>query len=236
MEGGIALLVVDMQHDFLDGSLAVPGGREILPNVVRMIREGDWDLVVVTQDYHPPNHISFATRHGVEPFKPHDVPHPYWQDAATVSQMMWPVHCVQGTDGAEVDDEITAALDERKAWGTPVFYVRKGQDSEIDSYSAFATNEYVSFTELAKILFSAQPHPVQTVVVVGLATDYCVLSTAVDSAKFHLRTLVAEDCMRGVDPTSTNVAMQKMQAYDVQVYRTTDELFEAIHRPSPFLG
>lgn len=233
-EGGIALLVVDVQHDFLDGSLAVPEARGILPNLVRIIKEGDWDLVVATQDFHPPNHISFAERHGVAPFQMHDVPHPFWESKSTVSQMMWPVHCVQGTQGAEIDDTITAALDERKAWGTPVRYVQKGQDPNFDSYSAFASNEYVMFTELISVLFSAQPHPNRTVVVVGLATDYCVLSTAVDAAKFGLRVYVVDDCMRGVDPKTTQDAREKMRAYGVQMYETTDELLAAIHRPSGF--
>lgn len=207
---------------------------DIIPTVVRMIKEGDWDMVVATQDYHPPNHISFASRHGVEPFQLCNVPHPFLHEKATVSQMMWPEHCVQGTYGAELDDTVANALDEREAWGTPVHYVKKGQDLNFDSYSAFASNEYILFTELISLLFGAQPRPIRTVVVVGLACDYCVMSTAVDAAKFGLQTLVTEDCMRGVDPKTTSDAMDKMRAYDVHIYKTSDDLLAAIHRPSTF--
>lgn len=146
--------------------------------------------------------------------------------------MMWPVHCVQGTHGADIDDEIITALDAKQAWDIPVRYVKKGENPNFDSYSAFASNEYVLFTELSSLLFGAQPRPIRTVVVVGLATDYCVLSTAIDAAKFGLRTLVAEDCMRGVDPKTTADALDKMRAYGVEVHRKREDLLASIHRPT----
>lgn len=236
-KGGAALLVVDCQHDFLQGScmytqeaytVAVPGALKILPDIVRIIQEHKWDLVVATQDYHPPNHISFASRHGVEPFQLCEVPHPFFPDSVKVSQMMWPVHCVQETHGAELDSTVRAALDAKEASGTPVHYVKKGEDSNFDSYSAFASNEYILFTELTSLLFGAQPHAISTVVVVGLATDYCVMSTAVDAAKFGLRTLVPKDCVRGVESTTTEQAIEKMQVYGCEIFETREALLAAI--------
>lgn len=142
--------------------------------------------------------------------------------------MMWPVHCVQETHGAELDSTVRAALDAKEASGTPVHYVKKGEDSNFDSYSAFASNEYILFTELTSLLFGAQPHAISTVVVVGLATDYCVMSTAVDAAKFGLRTLVPKDCVRGVESTTTEQAIEKMHVYGCEIFETREALLAAI--------
>ena len=111
---------------------------------------------------------------------------------------------------------IQAALDARCTSGVPVHYVHKGTDKRIDSYSGFACTNYVQFTELASILHRAR-EPISTVVVCGLATDYCVCHTAVDAAKFGFRTLVLEDCVRGVDASSTAHAYKVMQQYQVAV-------------------
>ncbi|WFD32187.1 hypothetical protein MSPP1_003230 [Malassezia sp. CBS 17886] len=190
-----ALVVVDMQRDFIDGSL--------VRNISRLITRSDWGIVVATQDAHPQDHVSFAATHKVAPFHAIRIAHPIQMPDAchapvTIEQMMWPVHCVRGTPGAEIDDVVQRALREKEAGGTPVFYVGKGQDPRIDSYSAFAATDYTAFTKLAEILFRSQTHGehITTVVVCGLATDYCVRSTAVDAAKFGFRTLLSGDYAR----------------------------------------
>ena len=101
----------------------MPGARDILPRLTELIGQDAWDVVVATQDYHPADHVSFARTHGVEPFQERQVPHPYLP--GTVSQMMWPVHCVQGTKGAELDPSVAQALKQCAARGTPVHYVKK---------------------------------------------------------------------------------------------------------------
>lgn len=128
--------------------------------------------------------------------------------------MLWPDHCVQGTRGAEIHDDIQAALHMRQKAGTPVSYVLKGTDARVDSYSAFACADYLQFTNMASILHRAHIH---TVVVCGLATDYCVRATAVDAAKFGFHTYVLRDCTRGVDPSTTAEAEQVMSWYQVSL-------------------
>ncbi|WFD07236.1 hypothetical protein MVES1_002596 [Malassezia vespertilionis] len=186
----VALLVIDMQHDFIHGS--------------------------PSQDDHPEDHISFADTHNTEPFQERCVAHPIIPEA-TLLQMMWPKHCVQNTKGAEIVPSVKKALQSKQASGTPVYYVRKGQDARIDYYSAFASQEYVRFTELSKLLHSQQPCPIDTVVVCGIATDYCVKNTAIDACKFGFRTQVANDCIRGVFDATSSAALREMQAYGCEM-------------------
>lgn len=143
----------------------------------------------------------------------HTIPHPY-EPNASLPQMLWPDHCVEGTRGAEVHDHVQAALDERQETGMPVSYVLKGTDARMDCYSGFACAEYTQFTEMASILHRANIH---TLVLCGLANDYCLGSTAVDAAKFGFRTYVLQDYIRGVDPSTTAKAEQVMSWYHVSL-------------------
>lgn len=183
-----ALILVDIQNDFTpatatktEGALTVPDGNAVIAVANRLMP--DYDLVVATQDYHPAGHKSFASAHtGREIGEVIDL--------NGLDQMLWPDHCVQGTSGADLCDELNRdGIDE---------VVVKGTDPEIDSYSGFHDNGHKKSTGLADLL---RDRGVDAVDVMGLATDYCVKFTSLDAIKEGFETrLIAEGC-RGVDIT-----------------------------------
>jgi nicotinamidase/pyrazinamidase len=171
-----ALIVVDYQNDFNppDGALAVPEGDTIAPRINELVHSGDYDLVVATRDWHPPDHGSFTDQGGV-----------------------WPVHCVQGTPGAELSPALDSdAVD---------VVVDKGQDPGTDGYSGF------DGTRLAELL---REHDVDQVTVVGLATDYCVKNTALEALQEGFTVIVDTSAVRGVDlqPGDSERALAEMRA------------------------
>jgi nicotinamidase/pyrazinamidase len=174
------LLIVDLQNDFCPGgSLAVPLGDEIVPAVNRLA--ADFPHVILTQDWHPRGHASFASSHpGKQPFE--TVEAPYGQ------QILWPDHCVQGTTGAAFHPNLEAPHAE--------LIVRKGFRSAIDSYSAFRENDRRTPTGLTGYL---RERGFERLSLCGLATDFCVFFSAIDGreAGFEV-TLVANAC-RGID-------------------------------------
>lgn len=174
-----ALIVVDIQNDFIPGGrLAVSKGDEIIPLVNSL--QQNFNLVVATQDWHPTDHKSFSSNHpGTQPF--HTI------DLHRLKQVLWPDHCIQGTEGAEFPRELNT--DKVEA----IF--RKGMDREIDSYSGFFDNGYRKATGLAGYLRDRQ---VQKVFVCGLAADYCVAFTALDSIKENFKTYFIEDATRAI--------------------------------------
>ncbi len=175
-----ALVLVDIQNDFLPGgALAVPRGDEVVEVANRLIDH--FDLVVATQDWHPADHGSFAANHAGK--SPGDLIHLGGQP-----QILWPVHCVQGTPGAELAPGLERPRIEK------VFF--KGVDREVDSYSAFFDNAAERSTGLAEYL---RRTGVGEVYVMGLATDYCVQFSALDAVKLGFATYVVEDGCRGVD-------------------------------------
>lgn len=174
------LLVIDVQNDFCTGgALAVPGGEKVVPAINR-IAQG-FANVVLTQDWHPGDHVSFAANHtGKQPFETVEL------DYGT--QVLWPTHCVQGSPGAEFhrDLEITR----------PSLVVRKGFRRGIDSYSAFYENDRRTPTGLLGYL---RERELKTVFVAGLALDFCVRYSAEDARKAGLEVAVIEDACRGID-------------------------------------
>ena len=200
-----ALLLVDIQNDFLPGgALAVREGDQIIPVVNRIVPR--FDLVVATQDWHPQNHGSFASNHGGKRIGEMIA-------LEGLNQILWPDHCVQGTIGAE----FSAALDAR-----PVEAVfRKGTDPRIDSYSGFYDNGHRKATGLAPYL---KGRGVTDVYVCGLATDYCVKFTALDAVKDGFRVSVVEDACRGVELTEGDVkrALDDMKSAGARIIRSSD--------------
>ncbi len=175
-----ALLVIDVQNCFLPGgSLAVKDGEQVIP-VINRIAKG-FANVVMTQDWHTPGHISFASVHaGKKPFEIIDL--------AYGKQVLWPDHCVQGTDGAALSKDLSipqAAL-----------IIRKGFHKDVDSYSAFTEADAKTTTGLAAYLKARQ---IERLFVAGLATDFCVAWTALDGRKAGFETYVVEDACRGID-------------------------------------
>ena len=175
-----ALLVIDVQNCFLPGgSLAVKDGEQVIPVINRIARH--FANVVMTQDWHTAGHVSFASAHpGKKPFETIDLPYG--------KQVLWPDHCVQGTDGASLSGELSIPQAE--------LVIRKGFHKDVDSYSAFTEADGKTTTGLAAYLKARQ---VNQLFVAGLATDFCVAWTALDARKEGFETYVVEDACRGID-------------------------------------
>jgi len=175
-----ALLVIDVQNCFLPGgSLAVKDGEQVVP-VINRIAKG-FANVVMTQDWHTAGHISFASSHaGKKPFEIIDL--------AYGKQVLWPDHCVQGTDGASLSKDLSIPQ--------AGLVIRKGFHKEVDSYSAFTEADRKTTTGLAAYL---KARKLKRLFVAGLATDFCVAWTALDARKAGFETYVVEDACRGID-------------------------------------
>ena len=175
-----ALLIVDLQNDFMPGgSLAVPGA-DVLADVINPLME-KFDLVVASQDWHPSDHRSFALNHSGK--KPGQI-----VDVKGIDQVLWPVHCVSDTHGAE----LVEALDLEKV--DAVFY--KGNDPWIDSYSTFFDNARKRSTGLEEYL---RLKNVKDLYIAGVATDYCVLYSVLDALERGFNVYVLQDGCRGID-------------------------------------
>jgi nicotinamidase/pyrazinamidase len=185
-----ALIVIDVQNDFCPGgALAVPGGNEVVAPVNRLIER--FDNVVLTQDWHPAGHSSFASSHpGNAPFSSIQLPYG--------AQTLWPDHCVQGSAGA--------AFHKGLAWTKAQIVIRKGFRRSIDSYSAFFENDRTTPTGLAGYL---KERGIVNVVLAGLATDFCVGYSALDAARLGLKASVVMDATRAIDLNGSLAAAEK---------------------------
>ncbi len=174
------LLVIDVQNCFLPGgSLAVRDGDQVVPVINRIAKS--FANVVMTQDWHTAGHVSFASSHsGKKPFEVIDLSYG--------KQVLWPDHCVQGTDGAALSKDLNIPQAE--------LILRKGFHKDVDSYSAFTEADGKTSTGLAKYL---EARGLQRVFVAGLATDFCVAWSALDARKAGFETYVVEDACRGID-------------------------------------
>lgn len=194
----IALIVIDVQNDFCPGgALAVNEGDLIVPRVNQLIAAHD--AVVLTQDWHPAGHSSFASSHGAAPFS--SVTMAYGE------QTLWPDHCVQGTKGAQFHDDLD--------WTTAQLVIRKGFRPAIDSYSAFFENDRATSTGLAGYL---RERGLDEVMLCGLATDYCVAYSALDAARLGFKVSVDLAACRAIDLGGSLAAMTvKMREAGVQL-------------------
>ena len=195
-----ALLLVDIQNDFLPGgALAVADGDAVVPIANRLMPY--FEQVVASQDWHPPRHLSFAVEHvGFEPFQVTELD--------GLEQILWPVHCVQGSPGASFASALDiAGIDH---------VVRKGTDARIDSYSAFFDNGHRQATGLVEHLRGGE---IEHLVVLGLAADVCVQFTVLDALEQGFAVTLVRDGTRGVDmrPGDTQAAIDTMRAAGAQV-------------------
>ncbi len=197
IERDAVLLVTDIQNDFLPGgALAVPKGDEVIPVVNRLAKR--FANVILTQDWHPPHHVSFASSHaGRHPFESIDLPYG--------AQVLWPDHCVQGTRGAALAD----ALDIPHAQAI----VRKGYHAHTDSYSAFVEADRVTLTGLTGFL---REREIETVYAVGLATDFCVAWSLLDARRAGFNAVLIDDGCRAIDTGGSLAAARRLLA-DAQV-------------------
>ncbi len=202
-----ALLVIDMQADFLPGgALAVQGGDAIVPGINRLAKR--FDHVILTQDWHPRGHISFASTHERQPFTG-------TVEASYGTQALWPDHCVQGTSGAEFAPGLAIPHAE--------MILRKGFRREIDSYSAFTENDGTTSTGLAGYL---RERDLRRLFFAGLAFDFCVGFSAVAAARLGFEATVVEDLTRAVNLPGTVAGTQASFARD-GVQTIDSDAFEA---------
>ena len=175
-----ALIVIDVQNDFCPGgALAVPGGDEIVQGINALM--SDFDAVILTQDWHPAGHSSFASSHaGKNPYDMTEMPYG--------PQVLWPDHCIQGSLGAKFHMELHQDRAD--------LIIRKGYNPAIDSYSAFFENDHETPTGLEGYL---RTRGVSQLTMVGLALDFCVNFSAVDAAKLGFDVTVREDLCRAID-------------------------------------
>lgn len=193
-----ALLVIDMQNDFCPGgALAVPGGDDIIPGINRLIAENE--TVILTQDWHPAGHSSFASQHpGKAPLDQIDMPYG--------PQTLWPDHCIQGTPGAAFHKDLDTSGD---------LILRKGFRAGIDSYSAFHENDQSTATGLEGYL---RARGISALTLVGLATDFCVAWSAMDAVRAGFAATVRLDLCRGIDANgSLAAALADMERIGVRL-------------------
>lgn len=198
--------------------MAVTGARDTIPVINKLLASPNFSIKVATQDYHPKDHISFASNHDAPNNKPFesfvDMPNLVAnRPKETMKQRLWPVHCVQGTAGANIVDGISVDKVDT--------FIKKGMDSRVEMYSAFA-DSFGNLTfgaggvseDLAKTF---KDRGVATVYVVGVAGDYCVKYTALDAAKAGLKVFVIEDAQRCVDPAEWQNVKKEFADASVEV-------------------
>ena len=198
MRNNTALIVVDVQNGFTPGgNLAVAQADQIIPNINQLARY--FDNIVITQDWHPQNHISFVENHpGKQPFETIQLDYG--------AQVLWPAHCVQGTTDAELHTDLNLP--------TAQLVIRKGAHARIDSYSAFLEADRKTTTGLAGYL---RERGIDTVFIVGIATDFCVAWTAIDACKLGFKAYVISDATKSIDlDGSLQHAWQDMLAAGVK--------------------
>lgn len=195
-----ALLLVDIQNDFLPGgALSVREGEQIIPVINELVKK-DFDLIIASKDWHPKDHLSFAKSHRKQPGEV--------MDLFGLQQTLWPVHCVQGTRGAEF----------APGWDTTrvkkIFF--KGTDKQIDSYSAFFDNAHRKATGLGEYLKEKR---VQELYIAGLATDYCVRSSVIDAIQLGFHVYVIEDACKAINLTGKEerLAFEEMIAAGAKI-------------------
>lgn len=204
-----ALLLIDIQNGFCPGgNLPVADGDQIVPVANALMKDGCYDLVVASQDWHPANHGSFASQHpGAKPFD--------MGELSGKPQVLWPDHCVQDTSDAEFHPGLDLSA---------IAHVqKKGETPAVDSYSAFRDNDRAALTGLAGYL---RQKGVTELDVMGLATDYCVKFSALDAIDMlpGVKVRFIEDGSRGIDPQGVTAAIEEMRAAGVSIVSSKDIL------------
>lgn len=219
-----ALIIVDLQNDFCKGgNLEVPNGHEIVPLANQL--QAYFDIVIATKDWHPQEHMSFASNHADGQVG--DI-----MEINSMSQILWPDHCIQGTKGAELHPELNTQYIDK------IFY--KGIDKKIDSYSAFFDNAHQRSTGLGEYLHQ---HQIKDIFIIGLATDYCVKYSSLDALHVGLNVCVIEDACRGVNlnPDDVKKALKEMHGAGVKLIHSREilkanQVFPGAHKCNRLLA
>ncbi len=205
-----ALIIVDMQNDFLPGgALGVHQGDEVIP-IINKLQDLDFDVIIATKDWHPHDHGSFASTHGKKEGEHINL--------AGIDQILWPAHCVQETSGAELSSLLKKDKIEK------VFH--KGTDKMIDSYSTFFDNGHRKSTGLDTFL---QKKNIKDIYIAGLATDYCVKYSALDALKLGFNTFVIEDACKGVNlqKEDSKKALEEIRNAGAHIIKSKDLLMRS---------
>ena len=210
--------IIDVQNDFCKGgALEINDANSIIGPINKLRFTYVHEMpTFVTQDYHPPNHMSFNTTHGKDAYEKITYETTINKTPVKTEQTLWPKHCVKGTDGAEFHPDLIITKKD--------ITIRKGQNSEVESYSGFGDafgNKYEK-TELLNVL---KQHKITDIVLVGLATDYCVYFTALDAVKYGYNVHIIMSCTRGVEKKTTDEAINDLISKQVSLYETVDDFY-----------
>eukprot|EP00465_Bigelowiella_longifila_P003565 CAMPEP_0185252442 /NCGR_PEP_ID=MMETSP1359-20130426/1526_1 /TAXON_ID=552665 /ORGANISM="Bigelowiella longifila, Strain CCMP242" /LENGTH=219 /DNA_ID=CAMNT_0027834603 /DNA_START=178 /DNA_END=837 /DNA_ORIENTATION=+ len=206
-----ALLIVDVQNDFCppSGSLMVKDGADVIPHINKLKKECKWDLICASQDWHPSDHCSFASNNkGAKLFTEITM-------ESGSKQMMWPVHCVQGSEGAKFHNDLDLNSIDK--------IVKKGTHQHVDSYSAFFDNDKKTKTELNEIL---EKHGITDLYITGLAYDFCVGFSALDAKNIGYNTTVITDATRSVAEESAKSMKKQLEEAKITQIGTKDVIAE----------
>jgi nicotinamidase-related amidase len=234
-----ALLIVDVQYDFIDGTLALKNcpsqhqGEDVIPTINRLLRDVPFDVVVYTQDWHTHDHISFFENLHLrahllsDESKPADqlnpfetaifsLENPHSKKKERVEQILWPAHCVQQSHGAELHKDLNIMKSTDKCC---VINLLKGFERDIDSYSGFWDNQKIRETALDSQL---KDKHVTSVFIAGIATDVCVFSTALHAVENGYQTFVVKDACRGVDEKNIALRLDELVQRHCIIIQSTD--------------
>lgn len=202
--------MIDIQNDFINGSLGSPRASAILPKVYELLDNHQWPFIAASQDWHPEGHVSFASAH----------PGTKSGDAVNITfvetslkqetQGLYADHCVPGTWGAEIESGVKTRLQYLEGYRTTVNYIKKAQNHSVDSYSAFADNQYHQFTTLNSELTL---HGVETLVITGLITNACVRGTSIDGIKLGYEVILIEDATETISAAIKAAAIQELEGW-----------------------
>ncbi|TFG04280.1 MAG: bifunctional nicotinamidase/pyrazinamidase [Promethearchaeota archaeon] len=206
-----ALLIVDIQNDFIPGgALPVEDGDKIISGINKTAKhfKDNNATIVLTQDWHPPNHKSFASAHPGK--SPGDL-----YESKGIGPVLWPDHCVQNTFGAEFHEDLDINLADK--------VIQKGTNPEVDSYSGFLDNDKKSKTGLAKYLKSEN---IERLFICGLALDYCCYYTAMDGVEFGFEVVLIVDLSKGIDNPPGNISNALKDMKDKGIKFTKKDMFK----------
>lgn len=232
MNKKFALVIVDLQKDFLppNGALAVSEAESIIPGICELvnINKYKWSTIIATQDWHPPDHTSFASQHNVPPLTELTFEHPLGEkeeatgEVKTLKQTVWPDHCIQGTQGSELDTQFSEAFDKIDVT-IPKHIIHKGYLKDREYYSCFKDSWKLDHTEMEHTLKS---HNITDVVFVGLAYDFCVMNSAIDCVNLdlNLNTYVIKSYSKSVFPENDSKTDEIYQKNGVKILQDISQL------------
>ncbi|CDK25384.1 unnamed protein product [Kuraishia capsulata CBS 1993] len=232
-----ALIVVDLQEDFLppSGSLAVTDGRDIIPAILELtdLEKYNWKTIIATKDWHPQDHCSFASNNNVAPYSKVWFSHPLGEKDPITHEVkkrletVWPDHCVQDSRGSEFPAEFQAQWDILEQSATSTHLVKKGYLKDREYYSAFEDVWKLHHTELEDILVSEK---ITHVFTVGLACDFCVVNTSIDSASLGFPTFSIKECSRSVYPDKQKETDELYEENNVKLISLNSDILKKVEK------